>query len=108
MAIEPAVLVKSDFTETQVDFSAILYYGERIFGGASFRGYNANSIDAAAAIVGWKANDNVMIAYSYDVPLSALSTVNTGSHEIMINYNLNKLIGNPLPARIIYNPRFLY
>ena len=57
---------------------------------------------------GWKANENVMIAYSYDVPLSALSTVNTGSHEIMINYNLNKVIGNPLPARIIYNPRFLY
>ena len=108
MAIEPAVLVKSDFTETQVDLSVILYYGERIFGGGSFRGYNQTSIDAAAAIIGWKANENVMIAYSYDVPLSALSTVNSGSHEIMINYNLNKVIGNPLPARIIYNPRFLY
>lgn len=108
MAIEPAILVKSDFTETQLDFSAILYYGERVFGGASFRGYNQNSIDAAAAIVGWKANENVMIAYSYDIPLSGLSTVNTGSHEILINYNLNKVIGNPLPARIIYNPRFLY
>ena len=108
MAIEPAVLVKSDFTETQVDFSAIVYYGERVFGGASFRGFNSSSIDAAAAIIGWKANENVMIAYSYDIPLSALSTVNSGSHEIMINYNLNKSIGKPLPARIIYNPRFLY
>lgn len=107
-AIEPSILVKSDAVETQVDFSAILYYGDNIFGGASFRGYNQNSIDAAALIAGWKVNDNVTLAYAYDVPLSSLKTVNNGSHEIMLNYNLKKAIGTPLPARIIYNPRFLY
>lgn len=108
IAIEPAVFLKSDFTETQIDFSTIVYYGEKIFGGASFRGYSSNSIDAAAGILGWRANENVSVAYSYDFSISGLSSVNSGSHEIMLNYNLNKAVGTPLPARIIYNPRFLY
>ena len=48
------------------------------------------------------------IGYAYDYTTSNFGQFNSGSHEIMINYNLNKVIGNPLPARIIYNPRFLY
>jgi type IX secretion system PorP/SprF family membrane protein len=106
--IEPAVLVKSDLVGTQIDISTTVYYGEKLFGGAAYRGYNANTTDALALFAGYRVSENLNLAYAYDIPLSALSSVNTGSHEIMLNYNLNKTIGMPLPAKIIYNPRFTF
>lgn len=107
-AVEPAILVKSDLIETQTDAALTVYYEERIFGGATFRGYSDNSFDALAIFAGFRVADNIKLAYAYDASISALSSVNTGSHEIMLHYNLNKVIGRPLPARIIYNPRFTY
>ena len=106
--IEPAVLVKSDLVGTQIDFSTIFHYNEDIFGGASYRGYSSTSSDAVAIFAGYRVSENVTLGYAYDVPLSVLSSVNTGSHELMLNYNLNKSIGMPLPAKIIYNPRFTF
>jgi len=106
--IEPAILFKSDLVESQIDFSTTIYYQEKLFGGTAYRGYSLTTQDAVAIFAGYKVNENVSFAYAYDVPLSTLSSVNTGSHEIMLNYNLNKTIGTPLPAKIIYNPRFTF
>jgi type IX secretion system PorP/SprF family membrane protein len=107
LIIQPSLFAKSDLVQTQLDFSAIVKYNDNIFGGASFRGYNTNSIDAVIFIVGYKLNEKVTFAYSYDLTLSGLSSVSKGSHEILLNYNLNKLIGKGIPPKIIYNPRFL-
>lgn len=106
-SVSPSVLVKSDFQEIQTDFSAIVEYNDNILLGASFRGYNANTIDAVVMMAGMKVTKNVTIAYAYDLPISGLSATNTGSHEIMLNYNLNKVFGAGVPPKIIYNPRFL-
>lgn len=108
LALEPSILVKSDIIETQIDFSAILYYNDNIFGGASFRGYSENTFDAVMMMVGLKVSPNVTFAYGYDLSIFQLNGFNNGSHEIMINYNLNQDIGKPRPAKIIYNPRFLF
>lgn len=107
LSIEPSMLLKSDLIQTQIEFSALIKYNDNIFGGASFRGYNANSIDAVAILAGYKINERVTLAYSYDLTLSGLKRVSNGSHELMINYNLNKPIGKGIPPNIIYNPRFL-
>lgn len=107
LTIHPSVFAKSDFTETQMEISTIIRYNDNIFGGASFRGYNSESIDAVVLIGGFKLSEKVTLAYAYDLSFSALSSVNRGSHEIMLNYNLNKPIGAGLPPKIIYNPRFL-
>ncbi len=107
LTIQPSIFAKSDFVQTQLEFSAIVKYNDNIFGGASFRGYNTNSIDAVIFIAGYKLNEKVTIAYSYDLTLSGLKNVSKGSHEILLNYNLNKLIGKGVPPKIIYNPRFL-
>ncbi len=107
-SIEPSILVKSDLVETQLDFSATIYYGDNIFGGGTFRGFSSNTTDAVAIFGGWRVSNNVTLAYAYDIPMSALSSVNSGSHEIMMSYNLNKAIGTPMPAKIIYNPRFTF
>ena len=107
LTIQPSVFAKSDLIQTQLEFSAIVRYNDNIFGGASFRGYNTNSIDAVVFLAGYKLNENFTLAYSYDLTLSGLSDVSKGSHEILLNYNLNKLIGKGIPPKIIYNPRFL-
>ena len=107
LTFHPSVFVRSDLIETQMDFSAIVRYNDNIFGGASLRGYSSNSLDAAAIILGFKLSQNITLAYAYDLTLSELSSVSNGSHEIMINYNLNKRIGTGRPPRIIYNPRSL-
>lgn len=106
-SLHPSMLVKSDLTQTQTDISLIARYNDNIFGGVAFRGYNTNSIDAASFIVGFKLSENLNLYYAYDLTLSDLNTVSNGSHEIMVNYNLNKRLGAGRPPRIIYNPRSL-
>ncbi len=105
--LHPFALVRSDLTQTQTDFSVIMRYNDNIFGGASLRGYNSNSLDAVALLAGFKLNENWTLAYGYDLTMSDLSTVSNGSHEISLNYNLNKIIGKGRPPKIIYNPRSL-
>jgi hypothetical protein len=99
--------VKSNISQTQIDFSLTTRYNENIFVGTSFRGYHSESLDAVALIGGFKLNEKITIGYSYDLTLSNLSTVSNGSHEILINYNLGKPIGKGKPPKIIYNPRSL-
>lgn len=105
--VSPSLLVKSDIQEIQTDFSTIVEYNDNIMLGASFRGYNSNTIDAVVMLAGMRITQNVTIAYAYDLAISGLSATNTGSHEIMLNYNLNKIFGAGVPPKIIYNPRFL-
>ena len=107
VSIHPSLLVKSDFVQTQTEISTLVRYNDNIFLGGSFRGYNTNSIDAVVILAGFKLSEKITLAYAYDLTLSELSVVSNGSHEIMLNYNLNKRIGAGKPPRIIYNPRLL-
>ncbi len=107
LSLHPYALLRSDLTQTQVDFSVILRYNDNIFGGASFRGYNVNSSDAVAILAGFRLSEKLTLAYAYDLTLSDLNTVSNGSHEIMLNFNLNKPIGQGKLPPIIYNPRSL-
>jgi len=93
-SLQPSIMAKSDFVETQLEISTIIKYNDNIFGGLAFRGYSKNTIDATAFLVD-------------DLTLSSYNSVSNGSHEILINYNLNKIIGAGVPPRIIHNPRFL-
>ena len=105
--LRPSLLVKSDVYQTQVDISLVARYNENIFAGATFRGYDSNSQDALALIGGVKLNEKISFGYAYDLTLSGLSNVNNGTHEILLNYNLGKQIGQGKPPIIIYNPRSL-
>lgn len=107
LSLHPSALVRSDLTQTQTDFSVIVQYNDNIFAGASLRGYNSNSLDAVAILAGFKLSDKLTLAYAYDLTMSDLSTVSNGSHEISLNYNLNKIIGKGRAPKIIYNPRSL-
>ncbi len=108
LLLMPSLMVQSDLVQTQTNVGLIAQYNENIFGGASYRGaHSTPSQDAVAIIVGFKLSENMKLAYAYDLTLSPLNNVSNGSHEIMINYNLNKRIGSGRPPRVIYNPRSL-
>ena len=107
LSLHPSAFIRSDLIQTQTDLGLRLQYNENIFAGASFRGYNSNSIDAAVLLLGFRFAEHFTLAYAYDLTLSDLNAVSNGSHEIMINYNLNKPIGQGRPPNIIYNPRSL-
>lgn len=105
LVLEPNILLKTDGTQTQLDIGVLGHY-EQFLGGLSLRGYNANSIDAIGVIAGVRVSNNVRVSYSFDLGLSTLSEFHDGTHEFLINYNLNKPIRTGELPRIIYNPRY--
>jgi type IX secretion system PorP/SprF family membrane protein len=106
-SLHPHLLLKTDFVKFQPEIAAIVKYRDTFFGGISFRGYDANSIDALAFLAGMQITPNIRLAYAYDLSIGSLQSYNSGSHEVVLNYNLNKKIGKEIPAKVIYNPRFL-
>lgn len=107
LVISPSLVIRSDINQTQVEISTLLKHNGNVFGGIGLRGYNSKTLDSGVVIIGWKFNENYLLAYSYDIGLNSLASVNEGSHEILLNYNLNKLIGVGIPPKIKYNPRHL-
>jgi hypothetical protein len=107
MSLHPSFLLKTDLIKFQPEIGAIFKYQDNFFGGLTFRGYSKNTKDAVVLIAGLKLNKNFILAYSYDISVSKLTTYNSGSHEVILNYNLNRPIGKEIPAKVIYNPRFL-
>lgn len=106
-SLRPSLLVKSDLVEFQTDFSLIVDYNGNIFGGATVRGFNKNSLEAAGILGGWRLSDQTTLVYVYDFPISDLAQVEQGSHEILLKYTINKPIGKGKLPKIIFNPRFL-
>ena len=105
--LKPALLAKTDLTETQAEISVVLQWNENIFAGASFRGFGASARDAAVVMAGFKLSEKTTLAYSFDISLSPLKSSNRGSHELLLRYSLNRPIGAGKLPPVIYNPRFL-
>lgn len=106
-SVKPALLLKSDLSETQLDIGTLVYYYDQFFAGVFYRGFNQKTTDSFVLSSGLKLNSKWTLAYSFDVTLSPLKSVNQGSHEIMLLYNLNKDIGKGKLPGIIYNSRYL-
>jgi len=104
--IYPTILVRSDFTQYQFEGGVRVVYDDFLMLGTGFRGYNGNSIDALTVFMGLKISEHLSIAYGFDITLSALNQVSSGSHEVVLRYNLNKNVGVGLRPPVIYSPRF--
>lgn len=106
LTFKPSVLVKTDLVKTQAEATLLARWRESIFAGIGFRGFSSTSKDAAILIGGLKLNDKTILLYAFDVPLSALSLANRGSHELLLRYSLNRPIGVGKLPPVVYNPRF--
>lgn len=79
--LQPAMMVKTDFVTTQVDINAAATYNNQIWGGVTYRVYDALSIMA-----GYQITKDLRATYSYDLTTSSLRNSSSGSHEIMMSY----------------------
>ncbi len=92
----PSILMKFNPGEAfQADVSAQFILRNKLWLGLTYR-----SIDVLAAIVQLQVTDQLRLAYSYDIGISADSRQMGGSHEIMLNYLFN------YNARVVGPKRF--
>lgn len=101
----PMVYAVSDGTQLQTMVGATFRFRENVFGGVAYRGYSGPTSDAIVISGGLNISEKVSLAYAYDITLSELQTVQTGSHEISLKYNLRQRIGAGVPPPLIFYPR---
>lgn len=103
----PVIMIRSDLVETQAEVAIRAEWENFISGGIGYRGFGNQNIDALIMSAGIRLSPKFYLHYGYDIGLSSLQSSHQGTHEIMIRYNLGKIIGAGLPPRIIHNPRNL-
>lgn len=77
----------------QLDLSGNFIFNDKFTIGASYR-----MSSSLSAMVGFQINDKLFIGYGYDRETTKLSGYNSGSHEILLQFNLfenNKKIETP-------------
>ena len=100
--LQPSFLVKTDFSQTQVDVSGLLFFRDRFWGGLAY-----TSEDAVVAMVGaQKLFDRFKAGYSYDFTTSDIALQSSGTHEIILGYDFNIKIPPP-PRAPVKSPRWL-
>jgi len=95
LKFKPAFLVKAvDGAPLQVDISANFLFNEKFTIGAAYR-WSA----AVSGIAGFQISDQLMIGYAYDQETTELRRYNSGSHEIVLRFELFKNVGNTISPR---------
>lgn len=103
----PSIMMKTDFVQNQMDATIFIEYDDKYMLGTAYRGYNKTSSDALSILGGIRITNDWQLAYGYDFTLSGIKTVSQGSHEVMLKYRLEKIIGGGKLPKIIHNPRLL-
>ena len=93
--LKPAFLVKAvNGAPLIADLSLNALFNEKFTLGAAYRWD-----DSFSGLVGFQVSDQLLIGYSYDLTSTRLNNYNSGTHEIMLRFELAK------PGRLI-SPRF--
>jgi len=87
LKFKPATMLKAvQGAPLSVDITANFLIHNRFEAGAAYR-YD----DSVAGLVGFKITPSLKIGYAYDYTLSNLGDYNSGSHELMILFDLGKI-----------------
>lgn len=93
---KPSFLLKSAFeTPTSLDVSANVLFYEKFELGATYR-----LDDSVGAMANFAITPEIRIGYAYDYVTSDLNVTTSGSHEIMLLFDLN------FPKKVSVSPRF--
>lgn len=93
--LKPAVLIKGvSGTPLSADVSLNTLSYDKLVLGASWRWD-----DSVSALAGFQISEGLYIGYAYDLTTSKLNKYNSGSHEIMLRFELKK-------AGRLISPRF--
>ncbi len=85
---KPSTLFKTDFSTLQLDVTARMEYDNKYWGGLSYR-----IQDAVVFLAGINISEGFSLGYSYDLPTSKIITVSSGSHEIILLYSFEYVLG---------------
>ncbi|MBT9146162.1 MAG: hypothetical protein DDT42_02044 [candidate division WS2 bacterium] len=92
----PSFLFKyAPHAPAQIDLNAAFVFNDAILVGASLR-----NLETVGGIIQVFLKNNLYVGYSYDYSLNALTTVNTGSHEIFICYDFK------IRGAMVQSPRY--
>jgi type IX secretion system PorP/SprF family membrane protein len=108
-SLQPALIINTDFINIQTDRQLIATYKSMVGFGTNIRGYNKNAFESVSIIGKVNPFKNKMIGciYSYDFVFKQLGSVNKGTHEITLYYNMKHKNITIRQPKFINNPRFL-
>src|SRR3990170_5057686 len=96
LKFKPNVLLKwEEGGPFQYDINANMLIHEIVWVGVSYR--MKDSIDGLLEMI---LNKDLRLGYSYGYPTSSLSSVQTGTHEVVLNYRINR------NKHIVFPPRY--
>ena len=79
--IQPAILISSVLSSTQINVNATLRYRGRVWGGVGYR-----TIDAVTTFLGVELIEGLNFGISYDITTSKIAKFDDGSMEIFLRY----------------------
>ena len=103
----PSLLIKTESASVQTDINVSAQLSNKFMLGVGYRGYSNISSDALIFQGGFRLNNSLFLRYAYDFGISQLKTVHSGSHELLISYDISTNFGKGTMPQIIYNPTFL-
>lgn len=80
--LQPSVFLKTDMQTFQADITARMVYNKMFNGGLSWR-VNESVVVLLGATFG-----RLQVGYAYDFPTTAILKASTGSHEVVVRYQL--------------------
>jgi type IX secretion system PorP/SprF family membrane protein len=96
LVLKPSVLFKGvGGAPLQLDVNATVWYLDQFGAGFSWRSFSSANI-----LLGYKINEQLSAGYAYDFSTTNLRKYNTGSHEIMLRYQMKN------GKQRIISPRF--
>ncbi len=94
--VKPNLLVKSvPGAPIEFDLNANVILDDRLWLGMSYR-----SLDAISLLIEIQLNNQLRLGYAYDITLTELKQISSGSHEVMLNYRF------VFPKHKIVTPRY--
>lgn len=67
-----------------LDAQVRVRYADRVWGGVQYRFQ-----DSMGVVLGWAFSSVLTLSYAYEYPLSSISSVATGSHEVLLGFRFN-------------------
>lgn len=106
LVFHPSVMMKFQ-NVFQMDATALVEYQNKLWGGLAYR----TTVDAFSVMLGYSGFSGnfkgLRIGYSYDLTLSKILNVSSGTHEIQLNYCfIVKIV--PPPVVPVVTPPFMH
>ena len=96
LKFKPNVLLKwEEGGPFQYDLNANMLIRETLWIGVSYR--MEDSVDGLLEL---NINNQLSLGYSYGYPISSLAAVQSGTHEVVLNYRINR------NKNIVFSPRY--